>query len=133
MNGLPVLPGYVFEPTWQGLVSLALTLLLPVLVGLLATRSWSAAAKGLLLIGLAGVKAVGEAFIAGEFGWTVVYSIVASVLLAVAAHFGFYRAARSDGGSVATWAIDHGRAGGTVDDGTAVPTEIPGSPPPDGP
>lgn len=108
-DGLPDLPGYVIDPSWKGLVSLALTLLLPVLVGLLATRSWSAAAKGALLVVLAGVKAVAEAALAGELGTAVLYSIGANVLIAVVVHLGFYRAQTSSGVSVAGWAIDHGR------------------------
>lgn len=78
-------------------------------MGLLSRLTWSAANKAVLLLALAGVKAVGEAFLAGDFSWTVVYSIVVSVAIAVAVHFGLYKPETANGTSVAEWAAVNGR------------------------
>lgn len=83
--------------------------LLPVLVGLLARQAWSPARKALLLFVLAGLKAVGEAFLAGQFGWTVVYAIAVNVVIGAAIHFSLYRPQTQNGKSVANWAASNGR------------------------
>ena len=64
MDQLPTLPSYMFDRSLSGIVSLLLTIVLPVLVGLLVKQSWSAGVKYSLLVVLAGGKTMGEAYLA---------------------------------------------------------------------
>ncbi len=59
----PSLPTYLFEPSLAGLLSLLLTVVLPLLAALLMKSRWSALQKGLVLLFLATVKAFLEAWI----------------------------------------------------------------------
>jgi hypothetical protein len=63
---LPSLPTYLFEPSVAGLLSLALTIVLPLLAALLMKSSWSPFTKGLVLLAIATVKAFVEAWIGAE-------------------------------------------------------------------
>ncbi|WBB94166.1 hypothetical protein [Verrucosispora sp. WMMC514] len=60
---LPVLPTYQFSPTLAGLLSLVLTIILPILAALLMRASWSAWRKGLVLLALATAKSYVEAWL----------------------------------------------------------------------
>lgn len=61
---LPELPTYLFAPNLAGVLSLALTVILPLLAALFMRASWSTAAKGLVLLAVAAVKAFLEAWAA---------------------------------------------------------------------
>lgn len=59
----PALPTYLFEPSLAGVLSLALTVLLPLVGAILMRSNWSAFKKGLVLLALAAIKAFLEAWI----------------------------------------------------------------------
>lgn len=90
---LPELPVYAFQPNWGGLLSLMLTVVLPLAVAVIATRVTSARAKFLLLLLVVAVKTTVEALIANgndviNFGWApFLMNLVINVLLAGMAHF----------------------------------------------
>lgn len=93
----PELPTYLFEPSLAGVLSLALTVILPLLAGLLMKSSWSAFQKGLILLTLAAVKAFLEAWIgkveSGEpfaFAQTA-YTVVVNFGIAVGAYVGLLK------------------------------------------
>lgn len=92
---LPVLPTYLFNlQTWQGWVSLALTIVLPILIGLLTRPTTPGHVKGLGLLALSALKGVGEAFLIGgaEFNLGLVASTaLVNFLIAVAMYFGILR------------------------------------------
>jgi hypothetical protein len=94
---LPELPTYLFAPNLAGILSLALTVLLPLAAALFMRQSWSAGPKGLVLLALAAVKAFLEAWLAAvdtgisinlvELG----YAVVVNFGIAVGAYFGLLR------------------------------------------
>jgi hypothetical protein len=59
----PALPTYLFAPTLAGVLSLAVTVLLPLLAAVLMRSTWSAFKKGLVLLAMSGIKAFLEAWI----------------------------------------------------------------------
>lgn len=93
----PELPTYVGVPSLAGLLSLILTVALPVLAALFMRSQWSAFAKGLVLLCFSAVKAVLEAWLlaaqantafdVGQVGWAVAVQFI----LAVVAYFGLLR------------------------------------------
>jgi hypothetical protein len=93
----PTLPTYLFEPSLAGLLSLIVTVLLPLLAALLMKSSWSAFQKGIVLLAMATAKAFFEAWLGavntGESFdlWRVLYADVINFGIAVAAYFGLYR------------------------------------------
>lgn len=93
----PQLPTYLFEPSLAGVLSLAVTFLLPLMAALLMKSSWSTVAKGLVLLALATVKAFLEAWLgasnSGEHFdlWRVLYADVVNFGLAVIFYFGVLR------------------------------------------
>lgn len=97
MSDLPPLPVYGFAPNLGGLLSLAITIVLPILVGLVTKRSTGAGVKAVLLLVLAAVNAVLSAWLqsvntAAVFDWIpVVYTTAVNFLIAVAMHFGLWR------------------------------------------
>jgi hypothetical protein len=98
MNEIPQLPAYGFDPTsMSGLLSLAVTVALPILVGLLTRQSTGAGVKAVLLLAFSAVKAFLEAWLDAEnsgvpFLWTAVaVSVGVNLLIAVAVHFGFFK------------------------------------------
>ena len=98
MEALPTLPTYLFEPNLRGLLSFFLAVLLPVVVGFVTRPSTPAKYKGLALLGLAAVKSVVEAFLAGDPGFnlaTTVYTVVLNFGIAVLIHYGLYRHTRT--------------------------------------
>lgn len=91
---LPTLPGYLFEPSLAGLLSLFLAVLLPVLVGLVTKASTSGNVKALLLLTLAAVKSVVEAALAGGESFnltTTVYTVGINFGIAVVMYFGLFK------------------------------------------
>lgn len=93
----PALPTYLFEPSLAGLLSLALTILLPLLAALLMRSSWSAFQKGLVLLLLASIKAFVEAWLgavqSAEFFdlWRTLYACAINFGIAVAVHVGLLK------------------------------------------
>ncbi|MFG3706361.1 hypothetical protein ACGF7U_16755 [Micromonospora sp. NPDC047670] len=117
---LPDLPTYLFAPNLAGVLSLALTILLPLAAALFMRQSWSAGPKGLVLLALAALKAFLEAWLgAAEAGVAfdvadVGYAVVVNFGIAVGAYFGLLRNTR-----VQQYAINGGLVHDEVVDGTA--------------
>jgi drug/metabolite transporter superfamily protein YnfA len=111
----PTLPTYAGAPTLGGLLSLAVTVLLPIIAALFMRSSWSAFRKGLVLFALAAIKAYLEAWLGAvnhdeAFNFvTAAYSTVVQFVLAVVAYIGLLK-----GTAVQQSAI----AGGPVNDRT---------------
>lgn len=91
---LPELPTYLFEPTLPGLLSLALTFVLPLVAALFMRASWSATTKGLVLLAVAAAKTFLEAWAAAvaenlAFNFvTTAYTVLINWGLAVVFYFG---------------------------------------------
>lgn len=94
---IPDLPVYAFAPNWGGLASLFLTILLPLLVGIVTRPSTSANAKALLLLVLALVKTFVEAFVAAQTAHVafqavpVLMNVVVNFGIAVALYYGLLK------------------------------------------
>lgn len=120
---LPELPTYAFTPTWGALLSLALTVVLPLVAALLMRQSWSTFRKGLVLLVLAGVKAYLEAWLVAEqtdavFNHvTTLYAVVVNFGIAVGAYFGLLK-----GTVVQRAALNSGVTDRKTIDGQAYPT-----------
>ncbi len=99
MEELPNLPTYTFEPTLAGLLSLVLTIGLPLVVALVVKASYSASVKGVTLLGLASVKTFIEAWLSHvntdePFAfYNVAYMVLINFGIAVAAYFGLLKTA----------------------------------------
>ena len=97
MNDIPTLPVYGFAPNLGGLLSLAVTVILPILVGLVTRKSTSSTVQAILLLLFAAVKTILVAWLDAEntsaaFEWVpVVYTTLVSFGIAVAVHFGLWR------------------------------------------
>ncbi len=93
----PTLPTYLFEPSLAGLLSLALTIVLPLLAALLMKSSWSAFTKGLILLALATVKAFLEAWVGANTSHEsfdlarVLYADLVNFGIAVVSYMGLLR------------------------------------------
>ncbi len=93
----PALPTYLFEPSLAGVLSLALTVILPLLAAVLMRSNWSAFKKGLVLLAMASVKAFLEAWIgaieSGEaFNFIeTIYATLVNFGIAVGAYFGLLK------------------------------------------
>lgn len=97
MDTLPELPTYMLEPSLAGLISLLLTVVLPLLAGLVMRPAWSPGAKAVTLLALSAVKAALEAWVAANssgvaFNLTATaYSVLVTFGIAVVMHFGLWR------------------------------------------
>lgn len=93
----PDLPTYVGAPTLGGLLSLAVTVLLPIIAALFMRSSWSAFRKGLVLLVLAAAKAYLEAWLGAvnhdeAFNFVgAAYSTLVQFVLAVVAYVGLLK------------------------------------------
>ncbi len=93
----PSLPTYVGEPSLAGLLSLLVTVALPIIAALFMRSSWSAFRKGLVLLVLAAVKAYAEAWLGavnGDEAFNFVgaaYSTMVQFILAVVAYTGLLK------------------------------------------
>lgn len=116
----PQLPTYVGAISPAGLVSLAVTVGLPVLAGMFMRSHWSAFAKGFVLLGFAAVKAFIEAWIMAQDAHRhfeagqVAYSVGVSLSIAILSYVGFLR-----GTKLQQAAINGGVVQSRVVDGTA--------------
>jgi hypothetical protein len=117
----PQLPTYLFEPSLAGVLSLAVTFLLPLLAALLMKSSWSALRKGLVLLALATAKAFLEAWLgaanSGEHFdiWRTLYADVINFALAVAAYFGILRGTTTQQAALNGGPVSDRSTRGTVD------------------
>jgi hypothetical protein len=97
---LPELPTYLFAPNLAGVLSLALTVLLPLAAALFMRQSWSAGPKGLVLLALAAAKAFLEAWLAATDAGVAFnafdagYAVVVNFGIAVGAYFGLLKNTR---------------------------------------
>jgi phosphotransferase system glucose/maltose/N-acetylglucosamine-specific IIC component len=86
-----------FDPTWIQLLSLLVSIVLPLLVGLVTTRTTSASVKALLLAVLAFASGLGTELLAAlNAGVSYdlaagVFSGVATFLVAVGLHYGLWK------------------------------------------
>lgn len=98
----------VFNFDWWALLSIAVSTLLPLVVGLVTTKMTPGIQKGILLAGLTVVLNFGAELLAWwNAGATVPYDLFSALLttlvgftIAVAAQFGIYRAKDSHGVSI---------------------------------
>lgn len=111
----PTLPTYLFESSLAGVLSLAITVILPILAALLMKSRWSALQKGMVLLALASVKAFLEAWIgaatSGEhFLWSeALYSTIINFGLAVVAYVGLFRGTSIQQSALASGVTDSPR------------------------
>lgn len=97
MDTIPELPTYMFEPTLAGVLSTLLTVVLPLLAGLVMRPAWSTGAKAVTLLAMSALKAGLEAWLAAlnsgvEFDAIKTgYSLLLTFGLATAMHFGLWR------------------------------------------
>lgn len=87
------------------LVSVLVSVVLPLLVGLVTKASWSGSLKAMLLAALSAITGVATTFLAATpehpFVWQVaVLNAVIAWVIAVATHFGLWKAETKDGTSV---------------------------------
>jgi len=113
---IPDLPVYSFTPDWGGLLSLFLTLLLPLFVGLVSTRITSSGMKAVLLLVLASLKTVAESVVAANVAdvpWQfvpVVMNVLINFGVACLMYFGFWKPT-----GVADAALNQGRQTRVID------------------
>lgn len=94
---LPELPIYTFQPNVGGLLSLLLTLVLPLAVAVITTRVTSAKVKGFLLLSVVAVKTTVEAIVSNgndyiPFAWIpFLMNLAINFTLAVMMHFGIWK------------------------------------------
>jgi hypothetical protein len=94
---IPALPTYHFEPTLYGVLSLIVTVALPVLAALVMRPSWAGWVRGLVLLAAAAVKAFAEAWLFAIDGGTpfdaggAAYTVVIDYVIAVAFYFGLWK------------------------------------------
>jgi hypothetical protein len=88
---------FSFQPDLGGLLSLAVTVLLPLLVGLVTTRLTSSGTKAVLLLALASITSVVQAWLASvnahvPFEWVVVaFNAAINFGVGTAVHFGLWK------------------------------------------
>lgn len=88
---------YTFQPDLGGVLGLLVTIVLPIIVGLVTKRSTSATFKSLFLLFLAYVSAFLSAWLAAankgvDFDILVVlYNGVINFVIAIAVHFGLWK------------------------------------------
>lgn len=93
----PELPTYVGEPSLAGLLSLLVTVILPIIAALFMKSSWSAFRKGLILLVAAAIKAYAEAWLGAVnhdevFNFVgAAYSTLVQFVLAVVAYIGLLK------------------------------------------
>jgi uncharacterized membrane protein len=86
-----------FAPTWVQLLSLVVTVVLPVLVGLVTTRETNPGRKALLLAALAAVTGLGTELLGALSTGTPydlaagLYVVLQSFVIAVALHYGLLK------------------------------------------
>lgn len=97
-DDIPALPVYGFDPqSISGLLSLLITVLLPLLVGLLTKRSTSPGVKAVLLLAFAAIKTFLEGWLqaantAVDFAFVpAAISVVVNFAIAAVVHLGLWK------------------------------------------
>lgn len=96
-NGSPAVLAIAFAPTWVQLVTLVVTVVLPVLVGLVTTRETNSARKTVYLAVLAAVTGFGSELLAALSNGTTydvaagLFTAVTSLVVAIALHYGVWK------------------------------------------
>lgn len=91
------------DPNVTDVVVLLVTIILPIFVALVGKSTLSGAARGWLLALFAALLGFGQHWIDNPDGfdlWKAIVTTVGTFAVAVAAHFGLWRAETSSGGSV---------------------------------
>lgn len=115
MDGIPELPTYMFELSTAGVISTLLTVVLPLLAGLVMRPAWSSGAKAVTLLALSAIKAGLEAWLAAansgvEFDVTKTgYSLLLTFGLAVLMHFGLWKGTSVQQAAINAGADSRGR------------------------
>ena len=110
---LPEIPIYGFAPDAGGLLGLLLTVILPLIAGLLMKQSWGTGTKGAILLILAAVKVTIEAALMAnnkgvDFEFIpVVYTVAINFAIAVAAHFGLWKNTAPQKAAINSGITDH--------------------------
>jgi len=97
MDTLPELPVYAFQPNFGGLLSMLLTLVLPLAVAVITTRVTSSNVKGILLLIIVSIKTLVEALISNgndyiNFAWVpFLMNLLINFAFAAIMHFGLWR------------------------------------------
>ncbi|MFJ8690267.1 hypothetical protein [Micromonospora wenchangensis] len=123
---LPELPTYLFAPTLAGVLSLALTFLLPLVAALFMRTSWSAFRKGVVLLAVAAVKTFLEAWlvavdanVAFNFADTA-YAVLVNFGLAVVFYVGLLKDTRAQRSAISGGPVRDRVIDGSVVDRPAV-------------
>lgn len=110
---IPALPVYGFDPSSiSGLLSLAVTVLLPLVVGLVTTRTTSPAVKAVLLLLAAAIKSFLEAWLQAanteaDFALTAVaISVAVNFAIAAVVHFGLWKPVGASGAAQRAFTTD---------------------------
>lgn len=109
----PTLPTYLFEPSLAGVLSLALTIILPFLAALLMKSSWSAPTKGLILLALAAAKTFVEAWVGAvesneAFNMIeALYMVLINFGIAVVSYFGLLKGTAVQQAAMRSGVKDH--------------------------
>lgn len=97
MDTLPELPIYLFQPNFGGLLSMILTVVLPLGVAVITTRVTSSNVKAILLLIVVAIKTLVEALISNgsdyiNFGWIpFLMNLILNLALAVIMYFGVWK------------------------------------------
>lgn len=94
---LPTLPNYYFDPSLASLLSLVVTVLLPLVAGLVTRRHWPKQAQFFILLSVVGVKVVLELWLTAlntneVFDWrSAIYGTLGNMVFAVLAYYGLWK------------------------------------------
>ena len=97
MDNLPDLPVYAFQPNFGGLLSMILTVVLPLAVAVITTRMTSAKVKTILLLVVVAIKTLVEALISNgadyiNFGWIpFLMNLILNLAIAAVIHLGVWK------------------------------------------
>lgn len=97
MDTLPELPIYAFQPNFGGLLSMILTVVLPLAVAVITTRVTASRVKTILLLIIVTVKTLVEALISNgadyiNFGWIpVLMNLIINFAIACVIHLGLWK------------------------------------------
>jgi hypothetical protein len=97
MDNLPELPVYAFQPNLGGLLSMILTIVLPLAVAVITTRLTSSRVKTILLLVVVAIKTLVEALISNgadyiNFGWVpFLMNLILNLVIAAVMHLGVWK------------------------------------------
>lgn len=91
---IPELPTYLFDYSWAGVLSLVLTVILPLVAAVIMKATWASWIKGVTLLFVAAVKAFVEALVLAGSDFNVnatLYAVLINYGIAVVVYFGLLR------------------------------------------